>query len=87
VNGNNRRVDFGVCSTAAADNKHSQNAKIRWINSSELSNQMIDSAETLKIISVDGTGDAAAVSNNMGASGDIFSIIFSGHIVGNMVDN
>ena len=85
VNANNRRVDYGVCATVAAANKHSANAKIRWLNSSELVNQV--STVRVELLSVDGTGDAAAIGNNIGgAAGDTVTIIIRGRLVEDIPD-
>jgi len=83
VNGANRRTDFGVCSTAAADNKHSKNAKLRWVQ--DVDYQMIDAGETMALISVDATTDAAGLANNIGgASGDQATVFFFGWLVENL---
>jgi hypothetical protein len=87
VNAASRRVDYGVCTTTAAANKHSQNAKINWCGSPEKTNQVATGGETIKLMSVDGTGDAAALSNAMGGTaGDQVTVIITGWLLPDLAD-
>jgi len=81
-NGANRRVDYGVCATAAAAGTHTANAKLRWLNSSELVNQVLAGGEMMSVISTLATADNAGLGANMGgAAGDGFTIVYSGWMI------
>ena len=84
IDGSNRRVDYGVCTTAAGSSKHSKNAKFRFLGSPEKANQIADSAEILKLMSVDAITDAAALANNIGGSSQLITLRIAGNLVGNI---
>ena len=85
VSAANRRVDYGVCTTAAAASKHSGNAKIRWLNSSELANQVAEAGDTVAIISVADKTDGAALADNIGgAAGDAITVVIYGWLISDL---
>lgn len=82
VDANNRRTDFGANTSAAADNKHSANARLRWINSPDKTCQIVDATEVISLISVADTTDAAAKSNNIGGTaGDQATVVITGYLL------
>ncbi|MHC4159727.1 MAG: hypothetical protein ACYSSO_11695 [Planctomycetota bacterium] len=85
VDAANRRVDFGVSSVAAAS-AHAKNVKIRWLNSSELTNQVAVAAEVIKLMSVDANTDAAALSNNVGGSSEQVTVVITGWLIPDLDD-
>lgn len=87
VNGNNKRTDYGVCTTAAAGGIHSTNAKFTWLFSSNQTSQPAPAASTIEVISVADTTDAAALGNNFGgASGDQITVVIRGRLIEELPD-
>lgn len=82
VNAANRRVDFGVLTTAAAASQHAKNNAMRFINSSEVANQMVDASEALALMSVNATTDAATIANNIGGASQTITVRVQGRMIG-----
>lgn len=83
---NDRRADYGVCTIAAASSKHLKNSKLRFINSSERGNQMLDSGEVLSLLSVTTTADNAAAGSNIGGASQTASFSIALRVVGPLPD-
>lgn len=86
VSANNRRADDGVCSTAASSSQHAKNAKLRFINSSELANRMVDASEALALLSIATNADNAAAGSNIGGASQSITVRVAGRMIGNIQD-
>ncbi len=86
VNAANRRVDYGVNTTAASSSQHAKNSKHRFINSSEVTNQMADSAEVISLMSVTSLTDGAILASNIGGAAETITARIAGHLIGDMVN-
>jgi len=86
VNASNRRIDYGICTTAAATSKHSKNAKMRYCSAPADSVQMADSAEVIALNSVTTNADAAVLGANIGGSSQTITFRIAGTLIGNLPD-
>jgi hypothetical protein len=82
-----RRVDFGVCTTAAATNKHGKNAKFHWINPFvDIASTLVAATEVIKLMSVDSIADGAELSNNIGGASEQATVVLVGWLVEDLAD-
>lgn len=82
----NRRVDFGVSVAAAADSKHSRNAKGYWLSDPSQASQQVESGKSLSLISTVDATDAAALGSNIGGAGETLTVSAKIMVIGNLTD-
>lgn len=84
VVGANRLRDYGACSTAAATNKHSKNAKMRFVAAPSDSIQMADAAEVIALTSIATNADGAVAGSNIGGASQTITFRIRGNLIGNL---
>lgn len=79
----NRRTTYGVCTTAAATNKHSKNAKFRFVASPvDGGGKVADASDVIRLMSVDTSAGTAVLASNMGGASQTITIRMQVMLIG-----
>jgi hypothetical protein len=82
VDAANRRIDFGVSSSAATSSAYPSGTSASYLFSPATNNQLVLSGESLSLISVSSNTDNANLGSNLGGVGQSFSCSMNCQIIG-----
>ncbi len=76
-----RRIDFGVSDNPAVDGTHAMNIRFVYLDTPDKSSVEVAPYELIRLMSVDGNGDAANLGQNIGGPGESIMVIIKGLMI------